>query len=58
VLADHELQKRDPRLGSGRTRQNKIVHFRGGEVQEGSLLTVQITEATSHHLKGLLIARL
>ncbi len=58
VLADHELQKRDPRLGSGRTRQNKIVHFRGGEVQGGSLLTVQITEATPHHLKGLLIARL
>jgi len=58
VMADHDLQKRDPRLGSGRTRQNKIVHFWGGEVQEGSLLTVQITEATSHHLKGLLIARL
>jgi len=58
VMADHELQKRDPRLGSGRTRQNKIVHFEGSDAQEGSLLSVQITEARSHHLKGVLIARL
>jgi len=58
VLVDHDLQKRDPHLGSGRTRQNKIVHFSGGEVQGGSLLSVQILEATPHHLKGLLIARL
>jgi tRNA-2-methylthio-N6-dimethylallyladenosine synthase len=58
VLVDHELQKRDPRLGSGRTRENKIVHFRGGEAQEGSLQSVQIFDATPYHLKGLLIARL
>ena len=56
VLSDRELQKRDPSLGAGRTRQNKIVHFRGEGVEEGSLLKVEITDATSHHLKGVLIA--
>jgi tRNA-2-methylthio-N6-dimethylallyladenosine synthase len=29
VLSDRELQRRDSGLGAGRTRQNKIVHFRG-----------------------------
>ncbi len=56
VLSDCELQKRDPGLGSGRTRHNKIVHFRGQGVKEGSLVSVQIIDATSHHLKGVLIA--
>jgi tRNA-2-methylthio-N6-dimethylallyladenosine synthase len=56
VLADRDLSKRDSSLAAGRTRQNKIVHFRGGEVEEGNLVTVEITEATSHHLKGVLIA--
>jgi tRNA-2-methylthio-N6-dimethylallyladenosine synthase len=56
VLSDRELQKRDSSLGAGRTRQNKIVHFRGEGVEEGSLLKVEITDATSHHLKGVLIA--
>jgi tRNA-2-methylthio-N6-dimethylallyladenosine synthase len=56
VLCDRELQKRDPGLGAGRTRQNRIVHFRGEGVKEGSCVTVQITNATSHHLKGVLIA--
>jgi len=56
VLTDRELQKRDSVLGSGRTRQNKIVHFRGADVEEGSLVNVEITDGTSHHLKGVLIA--
>jgi len=56
VLSDRELQKRDSSLGAGRTRQNKIVHFHGEGVEEGSLLKVEITDATSHHLKGVLIA--
>ncbi len=56
VLSDRELQKRDSDLGAGRTRQNKIVHFRGEDVREGSLVKVQIKDATSHHLKGVLIA--
>jgi tRNA-2-methylthio-N6-dimethylallyladenosine synthase len=56
VLADRELRKRDSGLGAGRTRQNTIVHFQGGDVAEGSLITVEIREATPHHLKGVLIA--
>lgn len=55
VLVDRELSKRESGLAAGRTRQNKIVHFRGGEVAEGALENVQITEATSHHVKGVLI---
>ena len=56
VLSDRDLQKRDFDLGAGRTRGNKIAHFRGGNVKEGSLVMVKITDATSHHLKGVLIA--
>jgi tRNA-2-methylthio-N6-dimethylallyladenosine synthase len=56
VLVDHGLRKRDSGLAAGRSRQNKIVHFRGGEVEEGQLVSVEITEGTSHHLKGVLIA--
>ena len=56
VLVDRELDKRDSGLGAGRTRQNKIVHFRGGVVGEGGLASVEITEATPYHLKGVLIA--
>jgi tRNA-2-methylthio-N6-dimethylallyladenosine synthase len=56
VLADRELSKRDSDLGAGRTRQNKIVHFRGGHVKQGILVNVEITESTPHHLKGVLIA--
>lgn len=56
VLVDLELSKRDSGLAAGRTCQNKIVHFQGGEVEEGQLANVEITEGTSHHLKGVLIA--
>ncbi len=55
VLTDRALSKRESGLAAGRTPQNKIVHFGGGEVEEGSLANVQITEATSHHVKGVLI---
>ena len=56
VLVDRELEKRESGLGAGRTRQNKIVHFRGGEMAEGSLASIEITDATAYHLKGVLIA--
>jgi len=58
VLVDRELDKRDSGLAAGRTRRNRIVHFSGTEVDEGALASVEITEATSHHLKGVLIASL
>lgn len=54
ILVDHALSKRDSGLAAGRTRQNKIVHFGGGEVTEGTLVNAKITGATSHHLKGVL----
>ena len=57
VLVDRGLSKRASGLAAGRTRQNKIVHFRGGDVTEGHLADVQISDATSHHLKGVLIPR-
>jgi tRNA-2-methylthio-N6-dimethylallyladenosine synthase len=56
ILVDRDLSKRDSGLAAGRTRQNKIVHCRGEGVEEGSMAHVEITEATSHHLKGVLIA--
>ena len=58
VLVDGDLSKRDSGLAAGRTRQNKIVHFRGGVVREGMLANVKISEATPHHLKGVLTTSL
>jgi tRNA-2-methylthio-N6-dimethylallyladenosine synthase len=56
ILVDRGLQKRDVGLVAGRTRQNKIVHCRAAaEISEGSLINVEITGATPHHLKGILI---
>jgi tRNA-2-methylthio-N6-dimethylallyladenosine synthase len=57
VLVDRGLSKRDSGLAAGRTRHNRIVHFRG-EAAEGCLVEVEITEANSHHLKGILIPSL
>lgn len=57
VLVDRGLSKRNSGLAAGRTRQNKIVHFFvSGDVEEGRLIQVEITEANAHHLKGVLIA--
>ena len=57
VLVDRTLSKRDSSLLAGRTRQNKIVHFESHkELVEGGLASVEITDCTAHHLKGVLIA--
>ena len=55
VLVDRGLSKRESGLAAGRTPQNKIVHFQGGVADEGTLANVQITDATAHHVKGVLI---
>jgi tRNA-2-methylthio-N6-dimethylallyladenosine synthase len=47
--------KKDPALTTGRTRQNKLVHFTGGPVATGSYATVCITAAAPHHLRGELV---
>jgi tRNA-2-methylthio-N6-dimethylallyladenosine synthase len=48
--------KKDASVLSGRTRQNKLAHFRGPDsLAAGSFATVQITKAAPHHLTGELI---
>ncbi|MGH9018215.1 MAG: tRNA (N6-isopentenyl adenosine(37)-C2)-methylthiotransferase MiaB [Acidimicrobiales bacterium] len=49
--------KRDPAVISGRTRQNKLVHFTpsGPAPADGAYATVTITGAAPHHLRGDLL---
>ena len=49
--------KKDPDKVTGRTRTNRLVHF-VGEVEEGSLCSVEIVSAHPHHLEGQLSGRL
>ena len=45
--------KRNPDVISGRTRQNKLVHFAPPHpIRTGSYATVEITRAAPHHLEG------
>jgi tRNA-2-methylthio-N6-dimethylallyladenosine synthase len=45
--------KRDPSVTSGRTRQNKLVHFTPpGPLRTGSDASVEITHGAPHHLIG------
>ena len=47
--------KRDAGVTTGRTRQNKLVHF-AGDVAAGSYADVLVTGAAPHHLTGELVA--
>jgi tRNA-2-methylthio-N6-dimethylallyladenosine synthase len=49
--------KRDPSIVSGRTRQNKLVHFAptGPVPPAGAYARVLVTEAAPHHLRGELV---
>jgi tRNA-2-methylthio-N6-dimethylallyladenosine synthase len=50
--------KRDPTVITGRTGQNKLVHFApldGRRVAVGSFATVRVTGAAPHHLVGELV---
>ncbi len=49
--------KRDPTVVSGRTRQNKLVHFApaGPAPAAGAYARVLITGAAPHHLRGELV---
>ncbi len=50
--------KKDPSVWSGRTRQNKLVHFvPAPEVGAGDLVTVTITAAAPHWLRGDMVGR-
>ncbi len=44
--------KKDPTAATGRTRQNKLVHFPGPVPPAGSFADVRVTGAAPHHLRG------
>ena len=49
--------KTRPELHSGRTRQNKLVHFSSGApMRPGSFVDVDVTGAAAHYLLGELAA--
>ncbi|MCU1372915.1 MAG: miaB, partial [Actinomycetia bacterium] len=49
--------RKDPDVLTGRTRQNKLVHFRSdGALSVGTFAEVEITGAAPHHLRGDLVA--
>jgi tRNA-2-methylthio-N6-dimethylallyladenosine synthase len=48
--------KRDAEVTAGRTRQNKLVHFRpDAPIRAGSYATVAVTGAAPHHLRVELV---
>jgi tRNA-2-methylthio-N6-dimethylallyladenosine synthase len=49
------VSKKDPARLTGRTRSNKLVHFLGDDLLEGSLCRVEVTDAHPHHLEGRLV---
>ncbi len=51
------VSKKDPEKLTGRTRTNKLVHFRGSGLSEGSFCKVRIDRASPHHLEGSLVER-
>jgi tRNA-2-methylthio-N6-dimethylallyladenosine synthase len=45
--------RKDPGVLTGRTSQNKLVHFAAGApIRPGSYATVEVTGAAPHHLRG------
>ncbi len=49
--------RRDPAATTGRTRQNKLVHFVAtGQLRAGTIAEVAITGAGAHHLRGDVVA--
>jgi tRNA-2-methylthio-N6-dimethylallyladenosine synthase len=49
--------KKDPTKASGRTRQNKLVHFdaTSAAARPGSYVTVEVTRAAPHWMRGELV---
>jgi len=47
--------KKDPAVLTGRTRQNKVVHF-SAPARAGDLVDVRVTDAAAHWLRGELVA--
>jgi tRNA-2-methylthio-N6-dimethylallyladenosine synthase len=47
--------RKDPAVLTGRTRQNKLVHFTASAIRPGTYATVLVTAAAPHHLRGDLV---
>jgi tRNA-2-methylthio-N6-dimethylallyladenosine synthase len=47
--------RKDPAVLTGRTRQNKLLHFPSDPIRPGSYATVRVTSAAPHHLRGELV---
>ena len=48
--------KKNPAVTTGRTRQNKLVHFQADQpLRTGTFATVRVTDAAPHHLAGELL---
>ncbi|MEO6317802.1 MAG: tRNA (N6-isopentenyl adenosine(37)-C2)-methylthiotransferase MiaB [Acidimicrobiales bacterium] len=47
--------RKDPTVLTGRTRQNKLLHFPAEAIRPGSYATVLVTGAAPHHLRGELV---
>ena len=47
--------RKDPAVLTGRTRQNKVIHFAAEAIRPGSYATVLVTGAAPHHLRGELV---
>jgi tRNA-2-methylthio-N6-dimethylallyladenosine synthase len=47
--------RKDDAVLTGRTRQNKLVHFAADAIRPGSYAAVQVTGAAPHHLRGELV---
>jgi tRNA-2-methylthio-N6-dimethylallyladenosine synthase len=48
--------RKDPDVLTGRSRQNKLVHFRADPLAPGTVADVLVTAAAPHHLSGDLVA--
>ena len=46
------ISKKDPTMLTGRTRQNKLVHFKASSLADGTLAIVKVTSATPNYLLG------
>ncbi len=49
--------KRDPEFTTGRTGQNKLVHFKAENLKPGTYATVKVTDAVRQYLHGELIEK-
>ncbi len=54
VLVEGRAKKGGPAVYSGRTRQNKLVHFSGEDLRPGTFAEVVVTGAAPHFLKAKL----